>query len=126
MEETVVSYQCAYETAEEAVVRSFNKKIYEIQKKIDTTEIEISKSTVRGATTYVSNFPILNKMMQDLTKITKARDEIEASIVRGTSRGDLKGQRKLSFLEKRRRDILKSKGDKPMIPDDELEEEENF
>lgn len=122
MEETVVSYQLAFETAEECAVRTFNKKIYQIQKKIDETDIIIKESTIRGATTFVSNFTIINKMMQDLTKITKARDELEASIVRGSSRGDVKGQRKLSFLEKRRRDMNKVRED---VGDDESEEE-NF
>ena len=122
MEEAVTSYQLAFEIPEEAAVRSFNKKIYEIQKKIDITEIKIEETVVRGTKTYVTNFNIINKMMQDLSKITKARDELKNAIVRGTARGDIKAQRKLSLLEKRRRDIDKSRIEKPIVQEEEEEE----
>lgn len=125
MEEAVTSYQLAFELPEEAAVRSFNKKIYEIKKTIDDTEIKIEETLVRGTKTYVTNFNIINKMMQDLSKITKARDELKAAIVRGGARGDIKGQRKLSLLEKRRREMDKSRMEKPLVPDEE-EEDETF
>lgn len=125
MEEAITNYQLAFELPEEAAVRSFNKKIYEIQKKIDTSEIKIEETLVRGTKTYVTNFNIINKMMQDLSKITKARDELKNAIVRGGARGDIKGQRKLSLLEKKRRDMDKSKLEKPIV-EEEDEEDETF
>jgi hypothetical protein len=123
MDNAVVSYQLAYEAPEEAAVRAFDKKLHEMRKKIEGEEIVIEKTTVRGTTTYVTNFNILNKMMQDMSKIIKAREELKASIVRGGARGDVKGQRKLSYIEKRRRDQERSKMERPII---DPEEEENF
>jgi hypothetical protein len=124
MEDALTSYQLAYETAEEAAVRAFDKKIHQMRQKIDKEEIVIEETIVRGTKTFVTNFNILNKMMQDMTKIVKARDELKASIVRGNTRGDTKGQRKLSYIEKRRRDMEKSKLEAPLT--EEQLEEENF
>jgi hypothetical protein len=122
MDDAVVSYQLAYEAPEEAAVRAFDKKLHEMRKKIDETEIVIEETIVRGTKTFVTNFNILNKMMQDMSKVIKAREELKASIVRGGARGDVKGQRKLSYIEKQRRDRERSKMERPVIDP----EEENF
>lgn len=107
IENAVLHYQGAYETVEEASVRSYDKKIYEIRKIIDETEIKIKESVSRGSIVYTSNFPLLNKMMQDVIKIVKARDELKALILKQSTRESIKGDKKLSFNDKRRRDLLK-------------------
>lgn len=121
MENTVLHYQSAYETGEEASVRSFDKKIYEIRNIIDTTTIKIETSVSRGTTTYVTNFTIINKMMQDVTKIVKARDELKALILKQNTRESIKGKQKLSFADKRRQELAKSR--KPTIERTDTEDE---
>ena len=101
----ILQYQAAFETPEEASVRSYDRKIYEIRNLIDSTVIEIKPSTSKGVTTYVTNFTIINKMMQDLTKIVKVRDELKAMILKQTTRDSMKGKQKLSFHDKRRREL---------------------
>jgi len=127
MEEAIVKYQLAYDTPEQASVRAFDKKIYEINRLIDNTKIEIEKVAVRGGVDYVSNFPILNKMMQDMTKINAAREALKNSIMKQNSTGAVRGQRQVSFLEKRRAEMgkasrMKEEGTRREILDDE----ENF
>lgn len=109
VEDAIMHYQMAYESSEESAMRAYDKKIHEIRTIIDTTKIEIKTSVNRGTVSYVSNFTIINKMMQDIIKIVKARDELKAHILRQTSRDSIKGQKKLSFADKRRRTLNNTK-----------------
>ncbi len=109
LDEVVLHYQSAFELPEEATVRSYNQKIYETKRLIDSTEIVIEKVVARGITTFVSNSPILNKMLLDVVKIAKARDEMKAIVVKQNTRDFGKANKKMSFLEKRRRDMADSK-----------------
>ena len=106
MSKSVADYQLAFEKAEDAVIRTFNKKIYQLNEVIDKTEPEITKSVTRGTVTYVSNTTILNKVMIDMIKVIKTRDEIYATVIKDSTKGDRKGGRKLSQLEKRRSAII--------------------
>ena len=127
LEEAVVKYQLAYDTPEQASVRAFDKKIYEINRLIDNTKIEIEKVAVRGGVDYVSNFSILNKMMQDMTKINAAREALKNSIMKQNSTGAVRGQRQVSFLEKRRAEMSKVSRKRDEDERHEIiEDEENF
>lgn len=108
IEEAVLHYQGAYETVEEAAVRSYDKKIYEIRAVIDKTKVEIKESVSRGSIVFSSNFPLINKMMQDVIKIVKARDELKALVLKQSTRESIKGDKKLSFNDKRRRELRKT------------------
>lgn len=109
VEKFITEYQLAYETPEEATVRAFDNKIHEIRKLVETTPIEIEKIVGKSGVTFISNFSILNSMMKDITKITAARDEMRAMVIKQTSRETGKGSRKKSFLEKRRREMQESR-----------------
>lgn len=128
LDEAILKYQLAYDTPEQASVRAFDKKIYEINRLIDSTQIEIEKVAVRGGVDYVSNFAILNKMMQDMTKINAAREALKNSIMKQNSTGAVKGQRQVSFLEKRRAEMGKATAKKmesevkSALSDEEAEE----
>lgn len=127
MEDAIVKYQLAFDTPEQASVRAFDKKIYEINRLIDDTKIEIEKVAVRGGVDYVSNFPILNKMMQDMTKINAAKESLKNSIMKQNSTGAVRGQRQVSFLEKRRAEMHKANRIKSETAiKDVINEEENF
>lgn len=120
--EAIIYYQSAFEGPEEASVRAFDKKIYEIRKLVEETKILIKETTSRGITSFTSNFPIINKMMQDITKITKARDELKASIIKQTTRDTLKGKQKLSFADNRRKKIKEIREAKVQLPEEEPED----
>jgi hypothetical protein len=109
VEQFVTKYQMAYETPEEATVRAFDNKIHEIRKLVETTPIEIEKIVGKSGVTFISNFSILNSMMKDITKITQARDDMRAMVIKQTSRDSGKSNRKKSFLEQRRRDMQESR-----------------
>lgn len=129
LDEAVVKYQLAFDTPEQASVRAFDKKIYEINRLIDSTQIEIEKVAVRGGVDYVSNFAILNKMMQDMTKINAAREALKNSIMKQNSTGAVRGQRQVSFLEKRRAEMnkgLSRKNEEEAKSVIDEEAEENF
>jgi hypothetical protein len=131
MESTVMRYQMAYDTPEQAAVRIYDKKIYEINRVIDETEIEIKPVAVRGGIDYVSNFPIINKMMQDMTKINAAKEALKAAVMKQQSTSSVRGQRQVSFLEKRRAEMLKAGVKRATTArkeaeDEEEEEEDNF
>jgi hypothetical protein len=129
IEETILKYQMAYDTPEQASVRAFDKKIYEINRLIDNTKIEIEKVAVRGGVDYVSNFAILNKMMQDMTKINAAKEALKNAIMKQSGQNNVRGQKQVSFLEKRRAEmnkannLIKELETKEKI---ESEDEENF
>jgi hypothetical protein len=108
LEEIITAYQLAYETAEEATVRAFDNKIHEIRNLIQSTPIEIQKVVGKSGTTFISNFNIINSMMKDITKITQARDDMKALVIKSTARDTGKGGRKKSFLERRRREMEES------------------
>lgn len=108
IEDAILKYQMAYDTPEQASVRAFDKKIYEINRLIDNTRIEIEKVAVRGGVDYVSNFPILNKMMQDMTKINAAKEALKNAIMKQSGQNNVRGQRQVSFLEKRRAEMSKA------------------
>lgn len=126
LEEAITKYQIAYDTPEQASVRAFDKKIYEINRLIDNTKIEIEKVAVRGGVDYVSNFPILNKMMQDMTKINAAREALKNAIMKQNSTGAVRGQRQVSFLEKRRAEINKVSRVRQEDSTKDILDEENF
>lgn len=105
MEDIIFHYQSAYESADDASVRALDRKIYEIKKIIEDTKVEIRESVSRGAVTFVSNYPLISKMMQEVVKITKTRDELKGLIIKQTSRDNIKGQKKLGFLDRRRREM---------------------
>jgi hypothetical protein len=119
LKDTITQYQLSFELPEEAAVRTFNKKIHQIERKLDSTDIEIEKVTVKGVTQYVSNFTILDKMMQNLTAICEARDKLQDSIKRGSQRGDTKAGVKISFLERKRREMQANKP-KPSVTEDDF------
>lgn len=127
LEDAIIKYQLAFDTPEQASVRAFDKKIYEINRLIDSTQIEIEKVAVRGGVDYVSNFAILNKMMQDMTKINAAREALKNSIMKQNSTGAVRGQRQVSFLEKRRAEMnkglsRKNEEENKSVLDEEAEE----
>lgn len=131
--DAILRYQMAFDTPEQAAVRVYDKKIYEINRVIDETEIEIKPVVVRGGVDYVSNFPIINKMMQDMTKINAAKEALKAAVMKQQSTSSVRGQRQVSFLEKRRAEMIKAgvKSGKPAPGSveedfDEEDEDENF
>lgn len=124
MDSTVMRYQMAYDTPEQAAVRVYDKKIYEINRVIDETEIEIKPVAVRGGVDYVSNFPIINKMMQDMTKINAAKEALKAAVMKQQSTSSVRGQKQVSFLEKRRAEMLKAGVKRATSARREAEEEE--
>lgn len=126
LEEAITKYQLAFDTPEQASVRVFDKKIYEINRLIDNTNIEIEKVAIRGGVDYVSNFPILNKMMQDMTKINAARESLKNTIMKQNSTGAVRGQRQVSFLEKRRAEIRNASRTKQEDATKDALDEENF
>jgi hypothetical protein len=124
VEDVVIHYQAAFETPDEASIRTLDNKIYEIKDLVDNTKIEIEKSVARGAVSYSSNFTILNKMMQDLTKIIATRDELKANVMKAGSKGEMKGGKKMSFMAKRKRDLNSVK--KTAVAVDEEEEDKEI
>jgi hypothetical protein len=124
IEEFITNYQLAYETPEEATVRAFDNKIHEIRKLVETTPIEIEKVIGKSGVTFISNFSILNSMMKDITKITAARDEMRAMVIKHTARETGKGNRKKSFLEKRRREMQESRVLSRSVSKDEQDEQD--
>ena len=108
MANAVMTYQLAFDAPENAAVRVFDKKIYEITRLIDETKIEIKATVVRGGVEYVSNFPIINKMMQDLTKIGAARENLKATTLKQKKADAVRGQKQISFLERRRAEQIKA------------------
>lgn len=120
VEDIVLQYQLAFESADDASVRSYDKKIYEIKNIIESTPVTIEKSVSKGVVTFVSNYPLISKMLQEMTKISKARDDMKALIIKQTSRDDgTKGKRKLSFIDKRRRDMAEEKKEETRAEDEE-------
>jgi hypothetical protein len=113
VETIIFHYQSAYESAEDASVRAMDKKIFEIKKIVEETDVVIRESITRGAVTFVSNYPLISKMMQEMVKIIKTRDEMKSIIIKQTSRDNLKGQKKLSFLDKRRRELKNEREENP-------------
>ena len=129
MDSTVMRYQMAYDTPEQSAVRVYDKKIYEINRVIDETEIEIKPVAVRGGVDYVSNFPIINKMMQDMTKINAAKEALKAAVMKQQSTSSVRGQKQVSFLEKRRAEMMKAgikRATSARKEAEEEEEEDNF
>jgi hypothetical protein len=123
MENACMSYQIAFDTAEMAAVRVYDKKIYEINKVIADTEIKIREVAVRGGTDFISNFGIINKMMQDMTKINAARESLRSAILKQQSTNSVRGQKTVSYLEKRRAEMVKAGVVKKK---DELPQEEDM
>lgn len=120
VEDIIFHYQIAYESADDASVRALDKKIYEIKKIIEETKVEIRESVSRGAVTFVSNYPLISKMMQEVVKITKTRDELKALIIKQTSRDNMKGQKKLGFLDKRRREMASARSEEAPATDEPI------
>ena len=120
VEEILFHYQAAYESADDASVRALDKKIFEIKKIVEETPVEIKESVSRGAVTYVSNYPLISKMMQEMVKITKTRDELKALIIKQTSRDNMKGQKKLGFLDKRRREMANIRSEEASTVDEPI------
>jgi hypothetical protein len=108
MENACMSYQLAFDTPEMAAVRVYDKKIYELNRIIAETKIEVKEVNVRGGKDFISNFPIINKMMQDMTKINAAREALRSAILKQQSTSTIRGQKTVSFLEKRRAEMIKS------------------
>jgi hypothetical protein len=129
MDDAVLRYQLAYDSPEQSAVRVFDKKIHEMNRLIDETAIVITPVAAKGGVEYVSNFPILNKMMQDMTKIRAAREAMHAAVLKQKNTNSVRGQRQVSFLEKRRADMRKAGviKDSPPGKDEESDDEEaNF
>lgn len=131
MDDAVMRYQLAFDSPEQAAVRVFDKKIHEMNRLIDETMIVITPVAAKGGVEYVSNFPILNKMMQDMTKIRAAREAMHAAVLKQKSTNSVRGQRQVSFLEKRRAEMKKAGVVKDSPPDtgdedEESDEEANF
>jgi hypothetical protein len=139
MANAAMSYQVAFDTPEMAAVRVYDKKIYEINKVIADTNIQIKEVAIRGGKDFISNFPIINKMMH-MTKINAAREALRSSIIRQQSTLSVRGQKTVSYLEKRRAEMIQAgvikKDDKTPPTQEDMEgtssipepkkEEENF
>lgn len=102
LEEAIDQYRNAYESVGNRTVRIFDSKIDQIRNVIDDTMPVITPSTVRGVTTYASNFPILNKMMQELTNLMDTKEALEARVNKKVSEdGTVRAGRSLSLVEKK-------------------------
>lgn len=126
MENACMSYQLAFDTPEMAAVRVYDKKIYELNRIIAETKIEVKEVAVRGGKDFISNFPIINKMMQDMTKINAAREALRSAILKQQSSSSVRGQKTVSYLEKRRAEMAKAGVIKePVVPQEEdMDEDE--
>lgn len=111
LEEAIDQYRNAYESVGNRTVRIFDIKIDQIRNVIESTEPVITPSTVRGVTTYASNFPILNKMMQELTNLMDTKEALEARVNKQTSEGGtVRAGRTLSLVEKKLKEKKEAAG----------------
>ncbi len=106
LEEAIDQYRNAYESVGDRTVRIFDTKIDQIRNLIEDTEPVITPSTTRGQTTYASNFPILNKMMQELSNLMDTKEALEARVKKqSTEQGTVRAGRQLSIVEKKLKEM---------------------
>jgi hypothetical protein len=127
MEEAIAQYQKAYETVEQRSYRAIVKKIDQTRELIDETDPELKQSTVRGAVTYASNFPLLNKMIQELIPLQDTADELKARIKKeSTDEGTIRAGKKLSIIEERLKKAKQKKMESQVCPSGDEEEIAEF
>jgi len=120
IEMAIAEYQAAFETVAEAAARSFKRKIHEIREKIDTTKVQIVENKIKGVTVFESNFAIISKMMLDLGKMFDAATGLEERInAEKQKAGTVRGEKKVSYLEKRQEEMDKIKNRNKSTPIDE-------
>lgn len=98
----VQEYQTAYEHLDARASRVFRKKIDELIKEVDSKPVEVVRSSNRGMVTFVSNFPIISKMMVDSIKLLDVAEELEARVKKQSEKGvKVRANRRQSILTKR-------------------------
>ena len=103
LEDVIIQYQQAYEEPDARAARIFKKKVDNLLKKIDDTQLEIKESTSRGGTvSFSSNFPIISKMMNDVIPLIDTQSELEARVKKmGKGDAKIRGNKRESILNKR-------------------------
>lgn len=103
LEATILEYQRAYEEAGARAARVFKKKIDNVIRKIDETDVQVTESVGRGGNvTYVSNFPILSKMMNEVGPLLDIQDNLELRVKKMNDKDvKVRGNKRQSILTKK-------------------------
>lgn len=103
----VEAYLKAYEKIEVRLIKTFNKKIDQLESLINKTNPKITENISEKGTTYTSNVGILNKAMTELDSLMDTRDKLYARLMKDSSgnskfRGGTKPSRQVRKAMQRR------------------------
>lgn len=105
----IEAYVDAFDKAEVRIIRSYGRKIDQLQDMIDDVDPKIEKSTnlKSGTFTYVSNTNPLMKVMKEIRIIANEKKKLEDALRQGAE-SDTKrwGGRSESYLEKKKKEDI--------------------
>lgn len=101
----IEAYRLAYEKPENRMVQTFNHKLDQLHDMLANVRPEIEKSVNQktGSFNYVTNTKAIMQVMKDLDEVMDAKEQLEERIKnKRNSEVKIRGQKKESFLEKKR------------------------
>jgi hypothetical protein len=95
----VTEYMESLSTPADRALLSYDKKIDQFNILLDETDPILTENEVKGKTTFVSNTPLLSKMMMDMEKLMDARDNLVLKMKKQAEKGRVRGDATPSLLE---------------------------
>lgn len=100
--QAVQAYITVKINAEQRMIKIFDSKIDEMRRLINDTTLVLKEDIdSKGNAKFLTNLPIVTKVMMEIDKILEAKEKIEARIRKQSNNSKVKGDKKPSFLERK-------------------------
>lgn len=103
VQDAMDAYILFNETAEERILKVYDKKLDEVRTMLDRTQPQMSEGINNsGVTVYTTNVDIINRALKEISNLVKAKNDLRQAILAGKGAGHVRGQIVLSPRDKKK------------------------